>query len=362
MADSLCIQPTSYHELLQMLDIIFRQAPYYGDLGPPMYMIMARIMNTQGGFSAFTKMHLNEQFKKLFQTWSVFLLSKDSRYVLVEGQISEKYWGWFSHPAKIKLMEQYDQGRTFEEVFICEPTADYHGYTSYEDFFNRRFREVEIDRPVTGGVSELRIVSAPCEAAVYTVQDNVQYQSDFFIKDEAYSLKQLFYNDPLIEQFVGGTVIQGFLNTTGYHRWHSPVNGRILKIVDVPGTYFAQAPDTLGDPIPNNDTELPPYLKSLRYFSHTNARQLIFIESENTDVGLLCFISIGMTEISTCQNTTYDGEDVVRGDELGMFHFGGSSFALAFTPGSKAKIDGKFRVPGVPIKINEAIAAVDVNA
>ena len=343
-----------------MFNDIFRKAPYYGDLGPPVYMIMARIMNTQGGFSAFTKENLNYHFKKLFETWATFLSSKDSRYVLVENKFDDKHYGWFSAPAKAGMLAQFDAGRTFEEVFICDKDAPYHGYTSYDDFFNRKFRDVPRDRPIAGGVSVTTVVGAPCEAVSYNVQENVQLVDDLFIKDEAYSLTHLLYNDSLTKDFVGGKVIQGFLNTTGYHRWHAPVNGTILKIIDVPGTYFAQAPSTIGDPIPDNDTDLPPYLKSLRYFSNVAARQIMFIEADNVDVGTIFFISIGMTEISTCQATVYEGQHVDRGDELGMFHFGGSSFALGFRKDSLVEIAGKFETPGTAIKINELIAAVNI--
>ena len=86
----------------------------------------------------------------------------------------------------------------------------------------------------------------------------------------------------------------------------------------------------------------------------------MFIEADNVDVGTIFFISIGMTEISTCQATVYEGQHVDRGDELGMFHFGGSSFALGFRKDSLAEIAGKFETPGTAIKINELIAAVNI--
>jgi len=345
--------PTNHVELLYMINDIFRKAPYYGDLGPPMYMIMSRVMNTQGGFSAFTKENLDRHFKKLFETWTVFLASKDSRYVLVDGKFDDVHYGWFSPEAEAAMLVEFAPGRTFAQVFICEPNQQYYGFKSYDDFFNRMFRDIPTDRPITGGDE---IIGAPCEATSYCVQDNLQRSDNLFIKDEAYSLVHLLANDPLLDNFIGGFAAQGFLNTTGYHRWHSPVTGSIVKIINVPGTYFAQAPSTIGDP--DDPDGLPPYLKSLRYFSNTAARTLIFIRPDNADIGLLCFVGIGMTEISTCEATVYDNQRVVRGDETGMFHFGGSSFTLVFSKDTKAKIDGKFRTPGIPIKINEPFAAV----
>jgi len=342
-----------------MINEIFRKPPFYGDLGPPMYMIMSRTMDTQGGFSAYTKENLNRHFKRLFETWATYLASADSRYVLVDKQFDEKHYGWFAPNAKAAMMTQYAAGRTFEDVFICDPSAEYHGYVSYEDFFNRRFRSPQIDRPVIGGNES---ISAACESVVYHYQEDVKRSDQLFIKDEAYSLVHLLYNDNLVDQFLDGIILQGFLNTTGYHRWHAPVNGTIRKIVDVPGTYFAQAPNTIGTApaavFDNQASELPPYLRSLTYFANTAARKLIFIDADDTQIGLMCFISIGMTEISTCEVTVYTGQHVNRGEQLGMFHFGGSSFALVFRKGT-VEIDGTYRNAKpdqeVPMKINETI-------
>lgn len=329
-----------------MYNEIFRQAPAFGSLGPPMYMIMARVMNTQGGFSAFTKESLNHHYKMMMQTWERFLLSKDSRSVLNQNPN-----GWFGTQALAAMMKEYP-GRTFEEVFICSPQEEYFGYTSYEDFFTRRFRDPSVDRP-TGDISDLRVVSAACESALYAIQKDVNKTDELFIKDEAYSLVHLLANDESVDSFVGGTVIQSFLNTTGYHRWHAPVNGTVRKIVDVPGTYFAQSPATIGEPTGPND--LPPYLKSLRYFANVAARQLMFIEADNSNIGLMCFIAIGMTEISSCEATVFEGQHVNRGDELGTFHFGGSSSALVFNQGANLQIDGSL-TPGVALAINAPIA------
>ena len=307
-----------------------------------MYMIMSRIMNTQGGFSAFTKANLNEHFKNMFKAWADFLNTTESRAVLNNGTN-----GWLSIKAKDKMVELFP-GRTFEQVFICNAKHMFYGYTSYEDFFNRRFREPEKDRP-TGDLKNDAIVSSATESTSYAYQENVQRYDELFIKDEAYSLRHLLA-DHYVDEFVGGTVLQGFLGTRDYHRWHAPVNGTISKIVDIPGTYFAQAPSIIGvcpDKIP--------YLHSLRFFSNTAARQLIFIQAKKPEIGLMCVVSIGMTEISTCQATVYEGQHVVRGEELGMFHFGGSSSALVFRPGSDVKIHDDYKVPGAALKINHPL-------
>lgn len=344
--------PKDYMELVYMLDGVFRESPTYGAVCPPLNTILTKSMNTQGGFSAYTKENFNRHLKNMLKTWVLYLGSPDSRSVLNDAEN-----GWFSAAALDALMEQYN-GRTFEEVFICDPYAPYHGFISFDDFFTRRYRSPEVDRPVEK-VDDSSLVSAATESIIYAYQKDVKLIDELFIKDERYSLLHLLAGDAYTDQFVGGSVLQGFLSVTGYHRWHSPVTGHIRRITTVPGTYFAEAPVMLDSPIPPpGSDELPPYLKSFRYFANTNTRQLIFIEADNDDIGLVCFIAIGMGEVSTCQATVYEGEHVMRGDHLGMFHFGGSASALVFRAAANLQIDPQLTVPGAFIKINQTIASV----
>jgi phosphatidylserine decarboxylase len=46
----------------------------------------------------------------------------------------------------------------------------------------------------------------------------------------------------------------------------------------------------------------------------------------------MCFIAVGMAEASTCEVTVAVGQRVSKGDEIGMFHFGGSTHCLLFRP------------------------------
>ncbi|KAF4580446.1 hypothetical protein EYR40_003162 [Pleurotus pulmonarius] len=345
--------PKCYNEMLLVFNEIFRQAPLFGSLGPPMYMIMAKVMNTEGGFSAFTKESLNLHFKKTLQTWQRFLSSKDSTSVLSD----QLHNGWFTNEALEALMKDYP-GRAFEQVFVCDPTKEAWGFTSFDDFFVRRYREPSTDRPIED-FGDPDKIGASCESAFYAVQYGVKETDELFIKDEAYSLVHLLAGDESVESFIGGSIIQSFLDTNGYHRWHAPVSGIIEKIVDVPGTYFAQAPSLIG---PQSDAKaLPPFLQSLQFFANTAARQLIFIKADNDKIGLMCFIAIGMTEISTCQATVHQGQHVDRGDELGMFHFGGSSNAMVFRKDANVRFDPEYTRADAHIRINTIIGAVTVS-
>ncbi|KAL0060543.1 hypothetical protein AAF712_012663 [Marasmius tenuissimus] len=76
----------------------------------------------------------------------------------------------------------------------------------------------------------------------------------------------------------------------------------------------------------------------------------------------MCSIAIGMTEISFCEAIVYEGQKVKRGDELGMFHFGGSSSALVFRKDAGVQVDGEFKVPEAALKINAPIASVPLSS
>lgn len=58
-----------------------------------------------------------------------------------------------------------------------------------------------------------------------------------------------------------------------------------------------------------------------------------------------------MDEVSTCEITAKEGQHVKKGEETGMFHFGGSSHCLLFRKG--VKVEG-FPQPGraenVPVR------------
>ena len=53
----------------------------------------------------------------------------------------------------------------------------------------------------------------------------------------------------------------------------------------------------------------------------------------------MCVIFVGMAEVSSNDITVREGQHVKKGDQLGMFHFGGSTHCLIFRPHVKLKFD-----------------------
>ena len=146
------------------------------------------------------------------------------------------------------------------------------------------------------------------------------------------------FNSEMAEKFYGGTVYQGILYATYYHRWHSPVSGLILKTELVDGSYYSQNYNIKNGPKAMG--------KSQTYLAHVAARGIIYIQADNPDIGLMAFISIGMAEVSTNEITVKAGDHVKKGDQLGMFHFGGSTHCLVFRPGVNLSFDLRGQTPG----------------
>ena len=73
---------------------------------------------------------------------------------------------------------------------------------------------------------------------------NVQAKTKFWLKDSKYSLYDMFGVEEVNvrtivdKYFVGGTVYHAFLDPWCYHRWHSPVSGRLVKLYKLQGAYF----------------------------------------------------------------------------------------------------------------------------
>ena len=69
------------------------------------------------------------------------------------------------------------------------------------------------------------------------------------------------------------------------------------------------------------------------WLASVGTRGIVIIEADNPAIGLVGFIAIGMVEVSTVELTVSEGQHVGKGDEIGMFHFGGSSHCLLFQRG-----------------------------
>ena len=325
--------------LLQVLNHVLRTAPTYNDtpgkfglIGLPVTAVFDYAMGTASGFAAFLDPDINAIIKKLLDAWSEYLSSSESASVLhVDGAGS-----WFGQLALHDLVTVSNLGimeekLSFRQLFICDPNDACHGYKSWDDFFTRRFRPGV--RPVASPDDDSVIVHA-CESQPYRLAHDVKARDHFWVKGQPYSVMDILDRNPCAGDFVGGTIYQAFLSALSYHRWHSPVSGTITDAYVVPGTYYSEPLyEGLADPSGVHDIDFASEISCQGYLTATATRALIFIKADNPLIGLLAFIGIGMTEVSTCDITVKKGQRVKKGDEIGMFHFGGSTHCVLFRNG-----------------------------
>lgn len=363
-----------FDEFLVLLNGIMTQAPEFieykekgkwkpcGLIGFPINGLLDWPMATSFGYNFFSNALVNQQLKKILNYWGKYLCTEASRNVLHKDSreysskgISYRVRAWLSKEAQKKMVEVACQAslkpgckdKKFEHFFRCKPKEDkYYGFKSWDDFFIRRF--VKGRRPVASDNPDPRkdkVIANACESAPLQAVKNVAKTAEFWLKGQPYSLQNMMNFDSLVKHFVGGTVYQGFLSALSYHRWNSPVSGTIKKAFVVNGSYYLESlykgfinPKGADDSAPNDSQ---PFLTAVA------TRAVIFIEADNPKIGLMCFIAVGMAEVSSCEITVKEGKPVKKGQELGMFHFGGSTHCLIFRKGVELEFDYHNTKPGL---------------
>jgi phosphatidylserine decarboxylase len=305
-------------------------------------------MGTPSGFAVFLDPTVNAVFKKILDQWGQYLQSPLSTSHLQ----NDADYSWMSSKALSELAKTanapYQTSLEFKDLFICDPSKPCHGFKSWDDFFIRHFKEDV--RPVVEPTNN-DLLANPCESQPYQVARDVKIRDHFWLKSQPYSITDMLDHDPRAKEFEGGTIYQAFLSALSYHRWHTPCSGTIKDIHHVPGTYYSEPLFAgTGDPDNKGKIDAEGEETGQGYISATAARAIIYIEADNPKLGLLVFIAIGMSEVSSNDVTVQKGQHVKKGAELGMFHFGGSSFTLLFRKGVNVS-----DFPSIPHQGNVAV-------
>ncbi|KAJ4857379.1 phophatidylserine decarboxylase domain-containing protein [Trichoderma breve] len=336
-------QIKSYHEMLEMFDFVMNnKAPSWkkleydaGLIGFPFNAILDWPMATASGYAFFLKPEVNSKLKHILNTWkSEVLMTSKSQHVITTNED-----GWLSQDSLMSIENDTNlngQELTFQQIFQCDPQGDpkHWGFKSWDDFFVRKFKNIDQIRPVAFPEQPAWIANS-CESKPFALQSNAQEYDSFWLKGQAYSVSEMLHGHKFAEQFVGGTVYQAFLSATSYHRWSSPVSGKVIHTEVVDGTYFSE-PTTKGFTSSKGpDPASPNRVQS--YISHIATRAIFFIEAPKP-IGLMAAMYIGMADVSSCEILQkFDAKSlpasVEKGEEIGLFHHGGSTHCLLFRQG-----------------------------
>ncbi len=309
-----------FDALFEILNEIITTSPSFNEtamVGTPMNGLLAVSMATPSGLALFHDMTFNARFKTVLDAWNTFLKTSPSLDKL-DIHDPEKPGSWISkaaHAAGVWHQMQHD------------PEKPGYGFDSWNSFFLRQF--VPGARPFHGDPQTQ--VNIGCETTPWAYEPAAKFETAFWIKDVNYSLLDLFAGQrQWARLFEGGQVYQGFLSATHYHRWRSPLTGKLVRSWVEPGTYFAQRPGQGEVPGTWEGTESQPYLGQV-------ATRAIFI-FEHEQAGYVALICIGMVEVSSCiiSPSTFIVDEgvgpvpITRDTEIGRFEFGGSTHMMLF--------------------------------
>jgi len=242
--------------------------------------------------------------------------------------------GWFMRRNNI----------TLDDYTVTDPTE----FTDFNSFFTRALRDGARPLPRTDDA-----IASPVDGAVSqagSIEGSTVYQA----KGHSYNLVELLGGSMAeAEPFSNGTFANLYLSPRDYHRIHMPLDGRLRRMVHVPGRLFAVNPAAV---------------KTVPGLFARNERVVLTFDSDAGPfvlvlVGALCVGSIETVwhgeitpphgrEISVTNYSDDDAPALTRGEELGRFNMG--STVIALFPPQSATLNDALR-PAQTVRMGESI-------
>ncbi|EAS37137.3 phosphatidylserine decarboxylase [Coccidioides immitis RS] len=193
--------------------------------------------------------------------------------------------------------------------------SDISKYQTFEQFFVRKHK---------AGARPIHEASNPSKACVVADSRVVVYPTmtatrTQWIKGKHFTIGNLIDNEKAAEPWIDGAVASFRLSPQDYHRYHSPVTGTVKWYKRIPGDFYQV------DPV---------CLQSGVDILTRNARCCVCIDSK--EFGQVLFVAIGATDVGDVEirpEMQEPGHLVRKGEEVGLFQFGGSSIIVAFEKG-----------------------------
>ncbi|EPX71466.1 phosphatidylserine decarboxylase Psd3 [Schizosaccharomyces octosporus yFS286] len=182
-------------------------------------------------------------------------------------------------------------------------------YRTFNEFFYRRLKPGA--RPLASPEDSNILVSAADSRL--TVYDKISSARTYWIKGSEFSVARLLGPEYEKEasQYTEGSICIFRLAPQDYHRFHSPLDGKVGKLSAIDGQYY---------------TVNPMAVRSSLDVLGENARTVMPIESPQ--FGRVMYVCIGAMMVGSIQHTVGEGQEVRRGDELGYFKYGGSTIVM----------------------------------
>ena len=138
----------------------------------------------------------------------------------------------------------------------------------------------------------------------------------FYVKGAKFTLGELLGDAGQAALFEGGSLVISRLCPSDYHRVHFPVAGVPSEARLVRGSLYSVNPIALR--------------RNIRYLV-LNKRYVTLIDSP--EFGTVAMVEVGATNVGSVVEAFVPGRAALKGDEKGLFAFGGSCVITVFQPG-----------------------------
>ncbi len=225
-------------------------------------------------------------------------------------------------------------------------------YASFNDFFTRALKpgarplaDADLICPVDGSISQF---------------GRIEHDQILQAKGHRYSTTALVGGDAsLARRFHDGSFATLYLSPRDYHRIHMPCDGRLVRMIHVPGDLFSVNPTTArGVPglFARNERVVCVFERVVAESPAPEIFALILVGA--TIVGSMATVWHGVINaprVRRVREWTYDGEAVVlkKGEEMGRFMLG-STVVLLF-PQAPLAFNPAWQ-PGGAVRFGEAMA------
>ncbi len=217
--------------------------------------------------------------------------------------VSEIYGRMMDRPSSVKKIAPFVREYDIDMSQFRDTV-----YGSFNDFFMRRLRADarRID-------PDPAVLVSPADGKVLAYRDVTG--EDFLIKGNRFDLPAFLGDTALARMFAHGSMFIIRLAPVDYHRFHYPVDGKVLYEKRIDGSYYSVNPLALR--------------RRVRLLCE-NERGYTVIESDR--FGRMVMAEVGATMVGSIVQT-HRGPRVVKGEEKGFFRFGGSTVVLLLQPG-----------------------------
>ncbi len=224
---------------------------------------------------------------------------------VLKTHIAARCAGWFhnTHASRHLIASFIEEYRICITDFVVPPG----GYKSFNDFF---IRALQPDvRPMPDN-QDLPV--SPADGKLFVI-NHITPTCTFFVKELPFDLVSFLGNDAHAQSLNNGTLCMFRLAPYDYHRFHTPCDGTIEKIIRIAGTLESVNPIAFmagKQPLTSNERIV------IMYKTQTH--------------GTIAIVAVGALFVGSITLTKKQGEQVHRGDELGYFAFGGSTVVVIF--------------------------------